>query len=204
MVYRLHRRRRDAQDQFFFAENCLAADAVKEVELLKVFVIQVFILVLNLLRILFLLIKDDLGFSNLLPFGCLLQSLHTVVCSHKSNKKPEWVVAHQLLLQELQDLHPHELVEILLPVLAFAAHVPSSFNFAGNLLLCPHTKQPDVGEPLVHGVRRQVGLLVAGLRQEALLYNSIVGLMTVAKLVHKEDKVMQLCVAVCDDRIVQQ
>ena len=54
------------------------------------------------------------------------------------------------------------------------------------------------------GVRRQVGPLVAGLRQEALLYNSIVGLMTVAKLVHKEDKVMQLCVAVCDDRIVQQ
>ena len=46
--------------------------------------------------------------------------------------------------------------------------------------------------------------LVAGLMQEALLYNSIVGLMTVAKLVHKEDKVMQLCVAVCDDRIVQQ
>ena len=69
----------------FFAENCLAADAVKEVELLKVFVIQVFILVLILiLQILVLLIKDDLGFSNLLPFGCL--------------------------------------VEILLPVLAFAAH----------------------------------------------------------------------------------
>ena len=66
-----------------FAENCLAADAVKEVELLKVFVIQVFILVLILiLQILVLLIKDDLGFSNLLPFGCLLQSLHTVVCSH--------------------------------------------------------------------------------------------------------------------------
>ena len=76
----------------FFAENCLAADAVKEVELLKVFVIQVFILVLILiLQILVLLIKDDLGFSNLLPFGCLLQSLHTVVCSHKSNKKLEWV-----------------------------------------------------------------------------------------------------------------
>ena len=68
-------------------------------------------------------------------------------------------MAHQLLLQELQDLHPHELVEILLPVLAFAAHVPSSFNFAGNLLLCPHTKQPEVGEPLVEGVRRQVSFV---------------------------------------------
>ena len=67
-----------------------------------------------------------------------------------------------------------------------------------------HVKQSEIGEPLVDGVPRQVSLLVALLRQESFLGNSVVGAMTVAELIHEEDKVMQGGVAVAENGILQQ
>ena len=67
-----------------------------------------------------------------------------------------------------------------------------------------HAKQSEIGEPLVDGVPRQVCLLVALLGQESFLCNSIVGAMTVAKLIHEKDKVAQGCVAVAQDGVMQQ
>ena len=80
----------------------------------------------------------------------------------------------------------------------------SHWNLVQNLLLGPHAKQSEIGEPLVDGVPRQVSLLVALLRQESFLCNSIVGAMTVAKLIHEKDKVMQGGVAVAEDGLLQQ
>ena len=42
------------------------------------------------------------------------------------------------------------------------------------------------------------------LRQESFLSNSIVGAMTVAKLIHKKDKVMQGGVAVAEEGVLEQ
>ena len=42
------------------------------------------------------------------------------------------------------------------------------------------------------------------LRQESFLCNSIVGAMTVAKLIHEKDKVMQGGVAVAEEGVLEQ
>ena len=67
-----------------------------------------------------------------------------------------------------------------------------------------HVKQSEIGEPLVDGVPRQVSLLAALLRQESFLCNCIVCAMTVPKLIHEKDKVMQGGVAVAEDTVLQQ
>ena len=67
-----------------------------------------------------------------------------------------------------------------------------------------HVKQSEIGEPLVDGVPRQVSLLAALLRQESFLCNCIVCVMTVAKLIHEKDNIMQGGVAVAEDSVLQQ
>ena len=49
-----------------------------------------------------------------------------------------------------------------------------------------------------------MGLLVAGLRQEVFLCDSVIGAMTVAKLIHQKDKVMQGGVAVAEEGVLEQ
>ena len=49
-----------------------------------------------------------------------------------------------------------------------------------------------------------MGLLVAGLRQEGFLCDSVICAMTVAKLIHEKDKVAQGCVVVAQDSVMQQ
>ena len=47
-------------------------------------------------------------------------------------------------------------------------------------------------------------LLVTILREERLLSDSVIGAMTIAKLVHEEVKVMKSCVAVAEYSVLQQ
>ena len=134
--------------------------------------------------------------------GSLAISLGSNICL---NKQPKGFLV--LLLSASQSAHSSNnpgsppFPTVAKPILALFTlwlvhlnNVSFSPYLFGDLLLGPHAKQPKVGEPLVYCVPWQVCLLVTILREERLLSDSVIGAMTIAKLVHEEDKVMKSCV----------